>query len=52
VKNAPIHVSAKTVFVVDIQQEVGKLFLSVTSCPSTIIFEDTSNWCIEEMLLW
>jgi hypothetical protein len=33
----------KLPFLVDIQQKVGKLLLSITSCPSIIILENTLN---------
>jgi hypothetical protein len=29
------------------QKKVGKLVLSITSCPSIIILENTLNWCIK-----
>jgi hypothetical protein len=36
-KNTPIHICAKTAFVSHLQQKVGKLVLSITSCISFII---------------
>jgi hypothetical protein len=37
----PIHVCAKTAFVVDIQRKVGKFGLSITSGVSIIVLENT-----------
>jgi hypothetical protein len=39
-KNTPIQVCAKTVLLVDLQQKVGELVPSTTSCPSIIILEN------------
>jgi hypothetical protein len=40
--NTPIQVCAKKLpLVVDLQQKVGKLVLSITACPSVIILENT-----------
>jgi hypothetical protein len=50
--NTAIHVCAKTVFVFDLQQEVGELVLSITSSHSIISLEAVLNWCIEKMWLW
>jgi hypothetical protein len=38
-----MHVCAKTALLVDLQQKVGELVLSITSCPIIIISENTSN---------
>jgi hypothetical protein len=43
VKNAPISICTKTAFVVELQQEVGELVISIRSCPSIIILENTLN---------
>jgi hypothetical protein len=40
-KNTPIQVSAKTALLVDLQQKVCELVLSITSCSSIIILENT-----------
>jgi hypothetical protein len=42
-KNTPIYGCAKTAFVVDLQQNVGGLVLSITSCPTVIILENALN---------
>jgi hypothetical protein len=42
-KNTPTHVCAKLPLSVDLQQKVGELVLSVTSCPSIIILENALN---------
>jgi hypothetical protein len=44
-KNTPIRVCDKTTFV---QQKVGALILSITSCLSIIILENSLNYCKEE----
>jgi hypothetical protein len=36
----------KLPLLVDLQQKVGKLVLSITFCPSTIILENTLDQCI------
>jgi hypothetical protein len=42
------YISAlKLSFLVDLQQKVGDLFLSVTSCPSIIISENSLNYSTE-----
>jgi hypothetical protein len=51
-ENTPIHVCAKTACFVDLQQKVGELVLSIISCPSIIISENTLNLCKEKMWLW
>jgi hypothetical protein len=38
----------KLPLLVDLQQTVGELVLSITSCPSLIILENTLNYCIEK----
>jgi hypothetical protein len=38
----------KLPLLVDLQQKVGKLVLSITSCASVIILENTLNECIEK----
>jgi hypothetical protein len=38
-KTIPTHVCARTALLADLQQKVGELILSITSCPSTIILE-------------
>jgi hypothetical protein len=38
----------KLPLLVDLQQKVGKLVLSITSCPIIIILENAVNQCIEE----
>jgi hypothetical protein len=47
-KNTPIHACAKP----DLQEKIGELFLSFTSCTSIIVLGNTLNWCIKEMLSW
>jgi hypothetical protein len=42
----------KLPLLVDLQQKVGELVLSVTSCPTIIILENAYNLCIEKMWLW
>jgi hypothetical protein len=42
-KNTPTHVCAKTAFIGWRSQKVGKLVISVTSCPSIIILENALN---------
>jgi hypothetical protein len=42
----------KLPLLVDLQQKVGKLVLSINACPSINILENTWNWCIEKMWLW
>jgi hypothetical protein len=42
----------KLPLLVDLQQKVGELVLSITYCPKIIILENTLNWCPEIMLLW
>jgi hypothetical protein len=42
-RNTPIYVCAKLPFLVDIQQNVGELVLSIISCSSKIILENTLN---------
>jgi len=42
----------KVPLLVDLQQKVGELVLSITSCPSIIILENTLNKCIEKIWLW
>jgi hypothetical protein len=37
---------------VDLQQKVGESVLSIISCPSIIISENTLNLCKEKMWLW
>jgi hypothetical protein len=39
-KNTPILVCAKLPLLVDLQQHVGELLLSISSCPSIIILEN------------
>jgi hypothetical protein len=40
-KNTSVHVYAKLLLLVDLQQKIGELVISVTSCPSIIILENT-----------
>jgi hypothetical protein len=37
----------KLPLLVDFQQKVGELVLSITSCPTIIILQNTLNYCIE-----
>jgi hypothetical protein len=39
----------KLPLLVDLQQEVGELVLSIISCPSIIILENILNECSEKM---
>jgi hypothetical protein len=39
-KNTPIHVCARTLLG-ELKQKAGELLLSITSCPSIIILENT-----------
>jgi hypothetical protein len=36
---------------VDLEQKVGELVLSTTSCPANIILKNAWNWCIGKMCL-
>jgi hypothetical protein len=40
---APIHVCAKNFLLLDLQQKIGELVLSITSCPTIIILENDLN---------
>jgi hypothetical protein len=42
-KSTPIHVCTKTAFLVDLQEKVSELVLSITYSPSIIILENTTN---------
>jgi diacylglycerol kinase len=42
----------KLPLLVYLEQKVGELVLSTTSCTSVIILENILNWCIEKMWLW
>jgi hypothetical protein len=43
IKTTPIHVCAEAEFLVDLQQKIGELVLSITSCPSAIVSVNTLN---------
>jgi hypothetical protein len=43
----------KLPLLVDLQEKLGELVISITSChPIIIILENTLNWCMEKMWLW
>jgi hypothetical protein len=38
----------KLPLLVDFQQKVGELVISITCCPTIIILQNTLNYCIEK----
>jgi hypothetical protein len=38
-----------SVLLADLEQKLGELLISLTSCPTIIILENALNWCIEKM---
>jgi hypothetical protein len=42
-KNTPIQICAELPLLVELQQKVGKLVLSISSCPSFIILKNNLN---------
>jgi hypothetical protein len=42
----------KLPLLVELQQKVGELVLSITSCPATIILETDLNQYVKRMWLW
>jgi hypothetical protein len=42
----------KLPLLIDLQQKAGKLVVSITSCPSIIILENTLKKCVEKVWLW
>jgi hypothetical protein len=42
----------KLPLLVDLQQKVGALVISITPCPTIMSLENTLNWCTEKMWLW
>jgi hypothetical protein len=38
----------KLPLLVDFQEKVSELVISINYCPSVVVLENTSNWCIEK----